>query len=168
MPSRSPRASPETSQSRSGMRRPACAIRNRAPGRRPSDTAHPPLRADRVNAPMRDRRARPCARPEISPRRARSQKIAAVERREASIPGARTAQADLRGMRGRPLTPCGPASLAREGCLASTPSACRRSASLVRARTIGKARRTSCLARTMRDGACAWDGFRCAQHILLT
>ncbi len=33
--SRSPRASPETSQSRSGMRRPACAARNRAPGRRP-------------------------------------------------------------------------------------------------------------------------------------
>ena len=48
-PSRSPRASPETSQSRNGMRRPARVVRNHVPGRL-RNPSPPPLRADAISA----------------------------------------------------------------------------------------------------------------------
>ncbi len=122
--SRSPRASPETSQSRSGTRRPAGWLATMPPG---GARATPPIRHyERIVRTHQceaggHRRAR--QRPKGLPRRARSQKTAAVERREASIPGARTAQAALRGMQGATSRACGPALLAREGCLASTRAA---------------------------------------------
>ena len=55
-------------------------------------------------------------RSKVSPRRARGQKIAAVERREASVPRMRKLRELVcEGMQGRAFSPCGPASLAREG-----------------------------------------------------
>ena len=125
------------------MRRPACTARNRAPGRRPSDTALPPLRADRANAP---------AKPRTPPSCATSEGIAQagsgpINRRGGAPRGERPPAHELRkrvcaGTRG-------PTLLARSKRVPMHPSACRRSASLVLAREIGKARRTFCLARTM-------------------
>ena len=69
------------------MRRPAGMARNRAPGRRPGDTAHPPLRAGPANAPVQDMDTAALGTVRRDePRRARGQKTAAVERREASVP----------------------------------------------------------------------------------
>jgi hypothetical protein len=118
--SRSPRASPETSQSRSGMRRPAGMARNQTPGRRPGNTALPPLRAERANAPMSDQGARSCA-----PSRGMAKAGSEPKNRRGGAPkGGHPRRADcvsgLRGMQGRAISPCGPTSLAREGCLAST------------------------------------------------
>ena len=64
--SRSPRASPETSQSRSGMRRPAGVARNHAPGRRPATP--PSATTSGRGMRQRDRRAPPAVqRPTVSP-----------------------------------------------------------------------------------------------------
>ena len=125
VPSRSPRASPETSQSRSGMRRPACTARNRAPGRRPGNTAHPPLRADRANASMRRSKGtahvqRPKNRQAGSGPKNRRGGAPRGER----PPAARIAKADPRGDARAYVT--GP--LKR---VPPHPSACRRSASLI-------------------------------------
>ena len=81
------------------MRRPACTARNRAPGRRLSDTAHPPLRADRANAPA-EAKGHPPRQANV--RRLRPGGLGAkkpprwsAERR--ASPGARIAKADPRG-----------------------------------------------------------------------
>ena len=125
--SRSPRASPETSQSRSGMRRPACMARNRAPGRRPSNTAHPPLRADRANAARRSQRT--------PPRQATSEGIAQAgsgpKNRRGGAP--RGERPPARGL--RKLICAGTRAGLREWLRPQQrvplhPSACRRSASL--------------------------------------
>ena len=50
------------------------------------NTALPPLRAERANAPMQDRRARSCATPRGLAKAGPEPTIAAVERREASVP----------------------------------------------------------------------------------
>ena len=126
--SRSPRASPETSQSRSGMRRPARVARNHAPGRRP---AKPPFRHYERNARMRQCETEGTAhvqRPKVSPRRDRSPQTAAVERREASVPAGTQGARDSAFTRVFvALCACGRTSFARRR-VPLHPSACRRSA----------------------------------------
>jgi hypothetical protein len=109
-------------------RRPArCLVTNtrEAPRQhRQSATAHvrqghAPLKtvAERANALRETREHRPTVqRSKDSPRRARGQKIAEVERREASVPRLRGLRELIRaGTQGRAISPCGPASMAREG-----------------------------------------------------
>src|SRR6185436_11989758 len=67
------------------MRRPARLPCTQTPGGS-GKTALPPLRAERANAPMRDRGHRSCATPEGLAKAGPEPTIAAVERREASVP----------------------------------------------------------------------------------
>ena len=69
-----------------GMRRPA-GLRMHANSREASgNTALPPLRAERANAPMRDQGHRSCAPPNRLAKAGPEPTTAAVERREASVP----------------------------------------------------------------------------------
>src|SRR6185436_1852587 len=66
------------------MRRPARLPCTQTPGGS-GKTALPPLRAERANAPMRDRGHRSCATPEGFAKAGPEPTTAAVERREASV-----------------------------------------------------------------------------------
>ena len=65
----------------------SCGLaRNHTPGRRPGNTALPPLRAGRANAPMRTDGHRSCATPNGFAKAGSGPINAGVERREASVP----------------------------------------------------------------------------------
>jgi hypothetical protein len=153
LPSRSPRASPETCQSRSGMRRPAGWLVTTPPGgvrqHRPSATTSGTC--ERTNARLTG--TAHVQRPTVSPRRA----WAPINRRGGAPRGERPRRADcvsgLRGTQGAALKRLrayviGPPKGAGQACRctrapvgAPPPRICEVAN--------GKARRNSCLARTM-------------------
>ncbi len=124
--SRSSRASPETSQSRNGMRRPAGWLVTMSPGRRP---ATPPFRHYERNARMRYVKLKSTAtlcNARWFHRSASKTRVNALKggpgaknRRRGAPRGGHPRRADCvsgwRGMQGRAFSSCGPASLAREG-----------------------------------------------------
>jgi len=138
--SRSPRASPETSQSRSGMRRPAHVARNHVPGRRP---AKPPFRHYERNARMRQcetEEHRPAVqRSTVSPRwPGANNRRGGAPRGERSRWNARRPSWRLRAYVTRP--PTGAAAPERLSALRFPHCLMREN---------GKPRRSLCLARTM-------------------
>ena len=135
--SRSPRASPETSQSRSGMRRPARAARNRAPGgarqNRPSATTS----GTRECANARPKGTAHVQRPTVRQGGSGANKPPrwSAERRASYVTG-----------RKAPAGACGPTSLARRR-VPLHPSAFRRSASLTFGEGKPQTSEDQCLAR---------------------
>ena len=96
------------------MRRPASLFMQTDAREAPGNTALPPLRAGRANAPMRDRRAPlMCNVPRFRPGGLGANKPPRWSAERRASPGARTAKAGLRGDARRALRACGPTSLAR-------------------------------------------------------
>jgi hypothetical protein len=141
--SRLPRASPETSLRRSGMRRPARAARNRVPGgarqNRPSTTTS----GTRECANARPKGTAPLC----NARRFRQGGSGANNRRGGAPRGERPDRKGREAPRKR-LRACVTGPL--NGCLASTQSTFRRSASLTLCEGPKQTSEDKCLARTMK------------------